>query len=180
MLNFPPIYLHLEQKRPKFGPGANHGTRSDFMRSAASILVCFIYGLVSTVKQYYNLQVQNAVSSFHLMVAAPIRNVACLRDPCCDPCQLISAMGTVDKKRKDDVEGSGLQERRNNCVCLICQETVAMNTEFNVKRHHQTKGANAYNKLSGSNWAEANEDTTKASYKVAMLIAKHSKPFTFY
>ncbi len=42
----------------------------------------------------------------------------------------------------------------NNCACLICQETVAMFEELNVKRDHQTKDANAYDKLSGSDRAE--------------------------
>ena len=71
--------------------------------------------------------------------------------------------------------------------------------EFNVKRHDQAKHANAYDKLTGSKrtekvkqlqgalasqqqlftWAcESNESVTKASYEVAMLIAKHGKPFT--
>ncbi len=85
-------------------------------------------------------------------------------------------------------------------VRLICQETVAVCKEFNVKRHCQTKHANTYDKLPGSDGAEkvkqlktvlasqqrfftqaceSNENTTKASYEVDMLIAKHGKPFTF-
>ncbi len=76
-----------------------------------------------------------------------------------------------------------------------------MYEEFNVKRHYQTKHVNAYDKLSGSDRAdkmnqseaflaqqrrflaqicESNENTTKASYKVAMLIAKYGKPLNFY
>lgn len=118
-------------------------------------------------------------------------------------------MAPVNKKRKVDSEGRCFQERwelqyffaenRGNCVCLICQETVALFKEFNVKRHYQTKHANTYDKLTGSEraekvkqlqaalasqqqlftWAcESNESVTKASYEVAMLIAKHGKPFT--
>ncbi len=45
------------------------------------------------------------------MVAAPPCNFAWLRDPCCDPYRLISAMATADKKRKVDVRGPRFQER---------------------------------------------------------------------
>ncbi|XP_075962440.1 eukaryotic translation initiation factor 3 subunit E-B isoform X3 [Anarhichas minor] len=34
-------------------------------------------------------------------------------------------------------------ENRNNCVCLISYETVALFKEYNVKRHYETKHANA-------------------------------------
>jgi len=71
--------------------------------------------------------------------------------------------------------------------------------DFNVKRHYQTKHANTYDKLTGSDRAEkvkqlqaalasqqrfftraceSKENITKASYEVAMLIANHGKPFT--
>ncbi len=73
-------------------------------------------------------------------------------------------MATVDIKKKADDEGHRFRERwnlkyfftenLNNCVCLICQETVAMYEEFNVKRHHQTKDAKAQDKLSESDCAE--------------------------
>ncbi len=60
-------------------------------------------------------------------------------------------MGTVDKKRKAGVEGQQrcklqyfFSENRNNCVCLIYQETVAVCKEFNIKSHHQIMHANAY------------------------------------
>lgn len=126
-----------------------------------------------------------------------------------NPSPLISAMATAKKNRKVDSEGRRFQERwelqyfftenRGNCVCLICQETVALFKEFNVKRHYQTKHANTYDKLTGSDRAEkfkqlqaalasqqrffrraceSKENITEASYEVAMLIAKHGKPFT--
>ncbi|KAL3977581.1 hypothetical protein ACER0C_018643 [Sarotherodon galilaeus] len=112
------------------------------------------------------------------------------------PSLLISAMATARKRRKVDSEGRRFQERwdvqycfteiQGNCVCLICKET-------------ETKHAATYNKLTGSERAkevkqiqaalasqqrfftracETHENITKASYKVAMLIAKHGKPFT--
>uniref|UniRef100_A0A8C6P2I3 SPIN-DOC-like zinc-finger domain-containing protein n=1 Tax=Nothobranchius furzeri TaxID=105023 RepID=A0A8C6P2I3_NOTFU len=120
----------------------------------------------------------------------------------------ISNMATVNKKQKDDCEGRRFQDRwkldyffteiQNNCVCLICQETVAVFKEFNIKRHYQTKHA-SYDKLTGNERGEkvkqleavltaqqrfftrardSNENATKASYEVATLIAKHCKPFT--
>ncbi len=49
---------------------------------------------------------------------------------------------------------------------LICQETVAVYKEFNVKRRYQTKHANAYDKLSGSDCAE----------KVTQLEAQYGLP----
>lgn len=117
-------------------------------------------------------------------------------------------MATAAKKRKVDREGRRFQDKwrleyffteiRNNCVCLICQETVAVFKEFNIKRHYQTKHAN-YDKLTGDERSEklkqleavltaqqrfftraqeSNENATRASYEVATLIAKHCKPFT--
>src|SRR4029434_1864373 len=69
-----------------------------------------------------------------------------------NPSPIISTVAS--KKRKVDSEGRRFQEKwelqyfftdtRGNCVCLICQETVALFKEFNVKRHYQTKHANAY------------------------------------
>ena len=113
---------------------------------------------------------------------------------------------TLAKKSKVDSEGHRFQwkleyfftEIRNNCVCLICQETVAVFKEFNIKRHYQTKHGN-YGNLTGKErsekWKqleavlttqqgfftrarESNENATKASYEVGNLIAKHCKPFT--
>lgn len=115
-------------------------------------------------------------------------------------------MATVAKKRKVDSEGRHFQDKwkleyffteiRNNCVCLICQETVAVFKEFNIKRHYQTKHANYY-QLTGdergeklkqleavlaaqqrffTRACESNENATKASCEVAMLIAKYCKP----
>ena len=120
----------------------------------------------------------------------------------------ISKMATGNKKRKVDSEGRRFQDKwkseyfftelRYNCVCLICQETVAVFKEFNIKRHYQTKHA-SYDNLTGNvrreklkqleagltaqqrfftRASESNENATKASYEVATLIAKHCKPFT--
>ncbi|KAK7886513.1 hypothetical protein WMY93_026134 [Mugilogobius chulae] len=116
-------------------------------------------------------------------------------------------MASVNKKRKVDREGRKFQDKwklqyfftdfNNNCICLICQETVGVYKEFNVKRHYQTKHAQAHDKLTGAERADkikqletilssqqqffvrvrqGNENATKASYEVAELIAKHGKP----
>ena len=118
-------------------------------------------------------------------------------------------MATISKKRKIDSEGRRFKdswkldyffaEILNSCVCLICNEKLAVFKEFNVKRHYQTRHADMYDKLTGKERSEKvkqlgasltsqqqyfararelNESTTKASYEVATLIAKHSKPFT--
>ncbi len=133
--------------------GANHGMRSDFMQPAAYITTDWI-----------NHAGSKCNFSFHLMVAAPLCNFAWQCHPCYDPYQLISVMATVDKKGKVDVEGCCFQERwklqyfftenQNNCIHLICRETVAMYEEFSGKGHYQTKDSKAHNKLSGSNRAE--------------------------
>lgn len=84
------------------------------------------------------------------------------------PCMIVSAqpilkMVTVSKKRKVDSESRRFQDKwkleyffteiRNNCVCLICQETVAVFKEFNIRRHYQTKHVN-YDKLTGNKCGE--------------------------
>ena len=89
-------------------------------------------------------------------------------------------------------------ESRNNCVCLVCHETVSVYKEYNIKRLYETKHASTFNKLSEADCAEkakqledslatqqlyfkpaleSNKSITKANLKVALLVAKHSKPF---
>ncbi len=64
-----------------------------------------------------------------------------------------------------------------------------MYEEFSVKRHYQTKHANASDKLSGSKHSKklkqleavlASQRFFTQAAEVAMLIAKHGKPFTIY
>ena len=120
-------------------------------------------------------------------------------------------MATATKKRKVDTEGRRFQERwkleyffteyKNNCVCLICSQSIAVFKECNVKRHYQTHHENTHgpDKYTGAERREelkrleasltsrqqlftrardSNENSTKASYEVATLIAKQCKPFT--
>ena len=83
-------------------------------------------------------------------------------------------------------------------VCLICNETIAVNKEYNLKRHHETKHK-AVSEFKGLERKEKleklkssmekqqrtfvqrsaeNVNNTKASYAVSSLIAKKMKPFT--
>ena len=84
-------------------------------------------------------------------------------------------------------------------LCVICNETVAVMKEYNLRRHHQSKHQEKYAHLEGEVRAEKfaklqnqltsqrtlfskssneNESLTKASYKVAYVLAKSGKPFT--
>ena len=111
------------------------------------------------------------------MAAAQVR-----RDPW--PCEIISGqpisdMATAAKKGKVDKEGRRFQwkleyfftEIRNNCVRLICKETVAVFKEFNIKRHYQTKHAN-YDKLTG----DERREKLKQLEAVLMAALFHKSP----
>ncbi|KAI7790569.1 general transcription factor II-I repeat domain-containing protein 2 [Triplophysa rosa] len=89
-------------------------------------------------------------------------------------------------------------EVSGKCVCLICQQSVGVMKEYNVKRHYETKhqsfksytGVERKQKvkpleatLSAQQQQffranKAQENSTLASYEVAHLIAQHGKPFT--
>uniref|UniRef100_A0A3B3DZF4 SPIN-DOC-like zinc-finger domain-containing protein n=1 Tax=Oryzias melastigma TaxID=30732 RepID=A0A3B3DZF4_ORYME len=117
-------------------------------------------------------------------------------------------MSILIKRRKVDNEHRRFQEKwklayffteiRNQCVCLICNDTVAVFKEFNIRRHYKTKHA-IFDELMGeerieklvqlesilieqerffSTIRQSSENATKASFEVATLIAKHCKPFT--
>ena len=112
------------------------------------------------------------------------------------------------KKRKVDSKCRKFQARwemqyffkevKGKCVCLICNETVAVVKEYNVQRHFETKhkkyesctGAEREQKVKQMTATlqaqqncflranKAQESATVASYEVAQLIAQHGKPFT--
>lgn len=112
------------------------------------------------------------------------------------------------KKRKIASECRRFQTRWENeyffkeingkCVCLICNEDVAVMKEYNVRRHYETKHQ-SYTSYTGAERTQkvkqmaaslqaqqqfffrANkiqENATTASYEVAKLIAQHGKPFS--
>ena len=83
--------------------------------------------------------------------------------------------------------------------CVICNEILAVLKEYNLRRHYQSKHQSNCSQLEGKVRAEKlanlqhqiivqrslftkssneNESLTKASYKVAYVLAKHGKPFT--
>lgn len=113
------------------------------------------------------------------------------------------------RKRKIDDECRQFQEEWSlkyffiksgeKALCVICNETVAVMKEYNLRRHHQSKHQEKYAQLEGKVRAEKfsklqnqltsqrtlfskssneNESLTKASYKVAYVLAKSGKPFT--
>ena len=115
----------------------------------------------------------------------------------------------VRKKRKIDSESCPYREEwgvkyffvhsSDKAVCVICNETVAVLKEYNMKRHYETKhqkefaqyiGVQRLDKFSKmqtnlssqqSLFTKAkteNESVKKASYKVAYVLAKKGKPFT--
>ena len=87
----------------------------------------------------------------------------------------------------------------NKAVCLLCQETVAVFKEYNLRRHHQTKHPNFGHDLSENDrkkratdmterlnrqqnvfvkQSSAREAATEASFVLSYDIIKHNKPFS--
>lgn len=88
----------------------------------------------------------------------------------------------------------------NKALCLVCNETVAVFKEYNLRRHYKTKHETTYAQLTGPLRSETfeamqyrcllsqqatlihrqteEESLTRASYKVAYALAKREKPFT--
>ncbi|KAL3864044.1 hypothetical protein ACJMK2_005756 [Sinanodonta woodiana] len=114
-----------------------------------------------------------------------------------------------ERKRKIDDECRQFQEEWSlkyffiksceKALSAICNETVAVMKEYNLRRHHQRKHQEKYVQLEGkvrsenfsklqnqlisqrtlfSKFSNENEFLTKASYKVAYVLAKSGKPFT--
>ena len=61
-------------------------------------------------------------------------------------------------------------DTENKAVCLLCQETIAVLKEFNLKPHHETK-----HKKFGSNLSEE-----KRKLKVEKCVKKLKKQQTFF
>lgn len=89
-------------------------------------------------------------------------------------------------------------EHKSKAVCLICNESVAVMKEYNIKRHYDTKHSGKYSALEGhfrsdkvnelkskincqqSLFTRANkesENSVRVSYMIAEKIAKRGKPF---
>ncbi|UYV73039.1 EPM2AIP1, partial [Cordylochernes scorpioides] len=119
------------------------------------------------------------------------------------------AMRRMEKKRKIDSECRKFKdqwniqyfviESSNKALCLICNESIAVLKEYNMKRHYETKHSQNYSKYTGIVRTEKfealkrglksqqslftkvkteQEAATRASFRVALEIAKRGKPFT--
>ncbi|CAG9784982.1 unnamed protein product [Diatraea saccharalis] len=115
----------------------------------------------------------------------------------------------MERKRKINSECRTFQDKRNfqyfvikssnKALCLICNETIAVLKEYNIKRHYESNLLQNYSKYTGSLRTEkfealkrglksqqslftkANteqESATRASFRVALEIGKRGKPFT--
>ncbi|CAN7948344.1 unnamed protein product [Ixodes pacificus] len=124
-----------------------------------------------------------------------------------DALLLIAAMDR--KKRKVDTECRNFNQEwgvkylfiqsGEKAACLVCNETVAVLKEYNLRRHYETNHEKQYSKFVGAQRAEKyrslerglhsqravfsqqtqqNELVTLASYDVAHELAKRGKPFT--
>ncbi|XP_056639748.1 general transcription factor II-I repeat domain-containing protein 2-like [Diorhabda sublineata] len=115
----------------------------------------------------------------------------------------------MEKKRKIDSECRKFKdqwniqyfviESSNKALCLICNESISVLKEYNIKPHYETKHFQNYSKCTGSMRTEKfeamkrglksqqssftklkteQEAATRASFRVALEIAKRGKPFT--
>jgi hypothetical protein len=115
---------------------------------------------------------------------------------------------SVSKKHKISDESRVFEEKWSNshffiqvkekAICLICQESIAVMKEYNLKRHYNTKHAAKYmiqgqlridklallmKNIQGQSSSinkchKDSEASVKASYIIAQKIAAKSKPFT--
>lgn len=90
-------------------------------------------------------------------------------------------------------------ENKNTALCLICNETIAVLKEYNIRRHYDSRHACKYSKLTGklrsdkvhimkknltsqrqifTKRTQQNKSTLRASFQVVHILAKAGKPFT--
>ena len=90
------------------------------------------------------------------------------------------------RKRKVDHEGQifnkdwGVKyffvQAGDKALCVICNDTVAVLKEYNLRRHYGTKHQLSYSQYTGSQ--RSKQALTRASYKAAYVLAKRGKSFT--
>ena len=89
-------------------------------------------------------------------------------------------------------------ENNGKPLCLVCQKTVSVPKEYNIKRHCDTLQTHKYEKYKGTesksvlqdlkskqekkvstmfNFVSSQSSSLAASYEVALLLAKEMKPF---
>ena len=88
-------------------------------------------------------------------------------------------------------------EINDKVICLLCNDTIAVRKEYNIRRHYQTKHETEYSKLTEdqrkkkldkanaltqrnlfSKMKNENETVTKLSLRLAHLLSIKGKPFT--
>ena len=90
-------------------------------------------------------------------------------------------------------------EVKEKPLCLICQKSISVVKEYNLKRHYDTEHKTKFDCLEGESRknkiinlksslknqqntfkvvTDKSESAVRASYKVAEIIAKHGRPFT--
>ncbi|CAM1308827.1 Uncharacterised protein r2_g1895 [Pycnogonum litorale] len=89
------------------------------------------------------------------------------------------------KKRKIDDEGRIFNNdwsnkyfvvQHNQCaVCVICQTTIAVMKEYNIKRHYTTKHSTIYDTLVGQARVDKLEQMTKSIKKQQGVFTYHKK-----
>jgi len=118
-------------------------------------------------------------------------------------------MTSLSRKRKLVDERRVFQEKwenlyfftevRDKIQCLICQQTIAVPKEFNLRRHYETMHREKYDKYTGkirdekvnqlkigfdkqrnffSNLSKFAENSVKTSFELSLMIAESSRPFT--
>ena len=116
---------------------------------------------------------------------------------------------STGKKRKVDYERRKFNnewcvkyfivQHNQDVVCLICQSTIAVMTEYNIKRHYCTKHSASYDSIVGQSrvdkmqqlkkslskqeevfhgYKKNNELVTKLSFEIAEAIAEKGKPYS--
>uniref|UniRef100_A0A3P9K194 SPIN-DOC-like zinc-finger domain-containing protein n=1 Tax=Oryzias latipes TaxID=8090 RepID=A0A3P9K194_ORYLA len=68
-------------------------------------------------------------------------------------------------------------EISSKAVCLICQQSVAVLKEYNIRRHYETKHA-VFSRYKGEARKKKSSELTRASYEISALIAKSGRSFS--
>ena len=108
----------------------------------------------------------------------------------------------MDEKRVFQVKWESLYfvtEVSDKIQCLVCQQTIAVPKEYNVRRHYETMHHAKYDVYEGkcredkvlqlksslckqrslfTNINQCKEDSVRASFALSEMIAKSSRPFT--
>ena len=108
----------------------------------------------------------------------------------------------TEENRKFNNEWTGkylFTSVNNKAVCLICQNSIAQNKEYNIKRHFEKNHGEKYGKYTIEERKQLSDklarglqaqqqvltrtsttdfDNTAVSFKIARVLGKHQKPFS--